>query len=432
MKSDSLHINEDEFPEAKPRFFHGWYLVAASWIMLFLVSAVAVNIFFKPILEEFGWDRTTLSLVHTIGLLFFSLVSPFLGRLIDRFGPRVMLFICVATQTLSSVTNGLATHLWHLYIGRFLYDIKGMHASQVLINRWFVKKRGLAQGIVATGVPAGMLVLSPLSQYLVLAWGWRQTLLFWAGVTFVILLPLTVRIRENPADTGFAPDGEPLSRGTGDNRHIQPGSVASSPPDIFQESSTLGEVLRSSSLWLLLATQFICGIGCGFMMTHIVIFATDIGYSAMIGAAFLSVQGGANIIGVLLTGYVSDRLSRSRVLALTHFVRSLSFVTIALTVFYAGGSLWLLFVAMALFGFGYFTTAPLSSGLVADLFGYKRMGLLIGIILSCHMVGSALGAAAGGIIFESTGSYYPFFPIQGILEFVAAVFAFAIKRQAAR
>ena len=103
-----------------PPFFYGWYMVAVSWIMLFLVSAVGVGIFFKPILEEFGWDRATLSAIHTFALILFAVASPFLGRFIDRYGPRTMLFVCLATQTISSTINGLATGLWHIFTGRFL------------------------------------------------------------------------------------------------------------------------------------------------------------------------------------------------------------------------------------------------------------------------------------------------------------------------
>lgn len=180
--------------------------------MLFLVSSVAVGIFFKPMLEEFKWDRATLASVQTVALIVFAAASPFLGRLIDRFGPRAMLLVCVATQTLSSVVNSRATSLWHLYIGRFLYEMRPLHSTQVLINRWFVKKRGRALGIVATGMPIGTLVLSPISQYLVLIWVWRMTMLFWAGVTFVILLPLALLVKDKPEDKGYGLDGEPLGR----------------------------------------------------------------------------------------------------------------------------------------------------------------------------------------------------------------------------
>jgi MFS family permease len=151
--------------------FPGWYMVAASWLMVFLISSVAVSVFFKPMLEDFGWDRATLSSVQSVALIVFTIISPFLGRFIDRFGPKIMISICVATQVLSSVINGAASSIWHLYIARLLYGINVQSGTQVLINRWFVKKRGTALGIMSTGMPLGTMALIPLSQYLILTWG---------------------------------------------------------------------------------------------------------------------------------------------------------------------------------------------------------------------------------------------------------------------
>jgi sugar phosphate permease len=243
----------------------------------------------------------------------------------------------------------------------------------------------------------------------------------------VVYLSISLFVRNNPGDKGCEPDGAPPQP--------VPVDVPEKPDANNAEnhaangSSFLSGALRSVSFWLLSATQLFCGIGCGFMMTHTVIFATDLGYSEMIGATFLSVQGGINLVGVLLTGYLSDRFVRSKVLALTHFIRSVSFFLILMYILMNIHSIGILYIAMALFGFGWFTTAPLSSGLVADLFGYLRMGTIMGAMMSCHVIGMAIGAYAGGITFELTGSYFRFFVIQAILEFMAAVFAYLIIRK---
>jgi predicted MFS family arabinose efflux permease len=296
----------------------------------------------------------------------------------------------------------------------------------VLINRWFVKKRGRAQGIVATGMPLGTLILSPVSQYMVLVWGWRQTLLFWGGVIFVTYFLLTLFVRNTPQEKGYCPDGDPLKSVWRDKaeKTERPTPESSHKTGVGNDVS---EALKTPPFWLLSGTQLICGVGCGFMMTHVVIFATDLGYSEMVGASFLSVQGGINMIGVLVTGYISDRMARNKVLGLTHFIRALSFFIIVGFIFRGGTSLWMLYVAMALFGFGWYTTAPLTSGLVADLFGDLRMGTIMGVAMACHVIGMAIGAYAGGVTFELTGSYYSFFFVQAILEFIAAIFAFLIS-----
>jgi predicted MFS family arabinose efflux permease len=408
----------------KSRFYYGWYLVAISWLATFVLGGTATSLYFKPMLDEFGWDRATLSLIGAICLLVSAVISPFIGKFIDRFGPRAMIFCTLAIQSLSNIIYGFAGNLGTISAGRLLVEFKPSTGGQVLVNRWFVRMRGRALGILSTGTPFGTLILSPLSQHLINTWGWRITLFFWAGIIIIFLLPTTALIRNKPEDKGFAPDGEilPYSGSTS-------GSSGINIINSTNEGSSVSEALRKPSFWLLTGTQFFCGIGCGLWMTHLVIFATDLGYSAMIGASFLSVQGGASLIGVLITGQISDFWSRNKVLGMTHFTRGLSFFVVIAALLLGGGSLWMLFAAMALFGLGWFTTAPLSVGLVADLFGNRSMGTLIGVILSAHLIGSAIGTYGGGYIYQITGSYMDVFITQGILEMVAMLFAFAIVRK---
>ncbi len=413
-----------------PKLFPGWYMVTASWILVFLISSVAVSVFFKPMLEDFGWDRTTLSLVQSVALIVFTIASPFLGRFIDRFGPRVMIFVCVATQSLSSVINGAAGSIWHLYIARIFYGINVLPSTQILINRWFAKKRGTALGIMSTGMPLGTIFLIPVTQYLILSWGWRTTMFFWAAVVFIIMLPLALTIRDNPAARGYAPDGEPPAETDAAGQSLSNGQTTSGDEFGKQTGSDLKGAVRIGAFWFMSVAHFICGTSCGFIMTHIVIFAIDLGYTDMIAASLVSVQGALNLAGLLVTGYLSDRIIRSKVLALTHFIRGVSFTVAVVFILLGGGSLWMLYLSIALFGFGWFTTAPLQAGLVADLFGNLRMGTILGIENSCHMFGMAVGAYLGGAVFELTGSYLPVFVIQGILEFLAVGLFLSIRQKA--
>ncbi|MFC1943599.1 MFS transporter [Chloroflexota bacterium] len=412
----------------KPKFFYGWYMVASSWIILFVSGGVAVSIFFKPMLEDFGWDRARLSSVQAVALIAFPIIAPFLGRLIDRFGPKTMILITVATQSFSRVLNGIAANIWHLYLARFLLGVRAMPATNVLLNRWFVKKRGTALGIAATGMSIGTMVLTPISQYFILLWGWRPTMLFWAGVTLVIMLPIALSIKNSPEDKGYSPDGELLDRVKSIEPSPGPEDATSQAKLVVQKGCSFLEAMRTRSFWFLSASHTICGIGCGFMGTHIVIFATDLGYSDMIGASLVSVQGGLTLIAVLVTGALSDKIARKNVLALCYLVRSICFAVIVTFILRGGGSLWLLYAGVALFGFSN-PTAPLGAGLSADLFGRLRMGTISGVVSSYHMLGMAIGAYAGGVIFELTQSYYLVFLIEGLLAFLAIIFAFFIKQE---
>jgi MFS family permease len=418
-----FHRFTNFFP-GKSGLFYGWYVAAIAWTMIFLTCAVPISLFFKPILDEFGWSRDTLSLVQTVAMLASAAMTPVIGVLIDRLGPRLVLLLTGILQAVSNTITGLAVNLPMIYAGRLFTEIKPIPSTQVLINRWFVKKRGRAQGIIATGMPLASFALIPLSQFLIIAWGWRETLFFWSGLIFCATIILTYFVRNKPEDKGLGPDGVPIERAA-DVREKVSGAVNKR----VEAGNTFAETSRSGAFWLINLTQLICGVGCGFMMTHIVIFATDVGYSEMIGATFVSVQGIFNLFGVLIMGYLSDRMARKKALAVTHFIRSMSFGTVLIAIVFTDASLWILFPAMALFGFGWFTTAPLTAGLSADLFGYRKMGTIVGAVNMSHMIGMAAGVYSGGVVFEATGSYFSFFIIQFGLELLAAVFALSVKRR---
>jgi len=321
---------------------------------------------------------------------------------------------------LSNVINGAASNIWHLYLARIFYGINVLPATQILVNRWFVRKRGIALAIMSTGMPLGTMILVPVSQYLILTWGWRTTMFFWAAVTLAVMLPLALLIKNGSESKGLAPDGE-----TPDilNQPVESKKVA------VETGSALSEAVRTRDFWFMSIAHFFCGTGCGFIMTHLVIFATDLGYPDMVAASLVSVQGGLNLAGVLITGFISDRIARNKVLALTHLIRSISFATIVVFMLTGGGSLWILLLGVALFGFGWFTTAPLQAGLVADLFGNLRMGTILGLETSCHMLGMAVGAYLGGAVFEMTGSYFSVFAVQGGLELLAVILFLAVRQK---
>jgi sugar phosphate permease len=202
-----LDSNQKSENPVRSKRFYGWYLVAIAWVMAILQGGTAFTLYFKPILDEFGWSRASLSLVSAVILVSMAFLSPLIGRLIDRFGPRLMLFVTVLAQTSAAVITGIAGNIGQIYIGRFFTEFKPTHSTQVLINRWFIVFRGRALGIASTGIPLGTLLLSPLTQYLILNWGWRITLFFWAGVSLVVLLPLLIFIKNRPQDIGLVPDG---------------------------------------------------------------------------------------------------------------------------------------------------------------------------------------------------------------------------------
>jgi MFS family permease len=307
----------------KKRPFYGWYIVLASWAIIFIPTAVAIGVFFKPILAEFQWDRAVLSAVQSVALFAFTFAAPFLGRLVDRIGPRKMIAISITCQAVSTIINGFATAIWHMYVARFIFALDSRHFTKILVSRWFIRLRGTALGLASTAVPLGTLILTPLSQYMVLLWTWRPTMFFWAAVMLAVLLPLIFIIRDNPRDKGLSPDGD-VQPEPETGQFILNGDLES---QMYAEQTGFNttDAVRTGAFWLLSTTQFICGIGCGFIMTHTIIFATDMGFSDMVGATVMSVNGGFSLLGVLVMGYASDRIRRKNALGITFIFRSVSF-----------------------------------------------------------------------------------------------------------
>lgn len=407
---------------SKNTFFYGWFIVLACWLMAFPNGATVMSVFFKPMLDTFGWDRSTLSSVQSVSFIFATIAGPFLGRLIDKIKPRKMLFLCLGTEVIGNLISGAALNIWHLYIGRILSGITMISAGRVLISNWFIKKRGRALHFAATATPIGTMLLVPVSQQLILAWGWRLTQLFWAGVLFAIIFPLALAVRNNPSDLGLSPDGEPPRESdTEMDKSVKPVRT------IVSAGVKLSEALKTGSFWFLFSNQFLCGIGCGFMATHIIIFATDIGYSPSIAASLVSVQAGMALAGILGLGYLSEKVGGKKTLAFTHLLRCASFLVIIAAALVKGNSLWLFYLAMVLFGQGATAGAPLSAGLIADSFGILSMGAIAGMTFAAHSLGSALGAYAGGEIYQATKGYLAFFAAQAVLEFLAAACAFSIR-----
>ena len=126
----------------KKGVFYGWMLVIACFIIYFLQGGVPIGLFFKPMLEEFGWNRATLSGVQSFSMVLMAMMGPIVGKLIDKYGPRTIISLGVVGTGVSRIINSVSSNIWHLYVARVTMVIGGIRAVPVLLTRWFLKKRG--------------------------------------------------------------------------------------------------------------------------------------------------------------------------------------------------------------------------------------------------------------------------------------------------
>lgn len=410
--------------EAKPSVFYGWYVLAATTFVVCMSfgTSTSIGVFFKPIVEEFKWLRADLSLGISIGYVLFALSCPFIGRVVDGWGVRRVFLAGILILAAGNALMSLTTRLWQMYVFYGVLVALGASAStfvptSAVVVRWFRRRRGLALSIANSGGALGMLLVVYLSAFLIQRLGWRRAFLVGSGVLVLTTLPLVLAVvRNDPADVGSRPDGEtgeePAAPGTGPS--------ARTAKDLSR--LPWRRAMATSPFWLISGGYFTCGFSVTLFSVHIVPYATDLGFSFQTAAAAVAFSGFFNVLGTLTAGVVSDRLGRKNPLAVTYFVRGLSFV-----IFLLWQNLLTLYLFAAVIGFSYFATVPLTAGLTGDIYGPRNMGVLYGTITGVHQIGSAVGAYVGGRVFDLTGTYQGAFLMAVALLLAASFLSYWVQ-----
>ncbi len=374
--------------------------LAAGFAVLFVGTGVnfAFGILFKPILGDLGIDRSTLALAATASLLVNAAGQPVFGVLVDRFGPRRVILASMALMTLGTALVSRVTEPWQLIL---LYGVvvaigftgSGILPVSVHVSRWFPAERGFVMAVAACGFSLGHLAFTQAAAWADGLVGWRQTYLFLAAVLAGSLGVFTVVLREAPI---------PAPPASTPRRHDPSGPV---PASLDRRAA-----LRTPAFWALALGLMGCGFTDFLLTTHLAPHATDLGLTSGVAANAISLWAAANVLGILAAGTVAARIGTRPALVLTYGLR-------AAALFYlpVARESWQLYVFAALFGATFFTTAPLSSTLVGQLFGPAHHGAIFGIANLFHHSAGALGSYAGGLTFDLAGSYRPVFLLAALV-----------------
>jgi MFS family permease len=399
---------------------YAWVILAVTFVAIFAGSGLrgSFGVFLKPLEAEFGWDRAALSGVAAVSLLLYGAAQPVLGRLVDAYGPRLVMAVSLVLLGLAALGTAFVQELWQLYLtyGVILSVAAGgpstVTVSAVAAN-WFVTRRALVIGIATSGISAGQTLLIPLAMWLIVTFGWRMGYVGLAAIVCVGAAPLVwLLVRDDPADLHLRPFGS--------------GSANAAPTAAAiaaERATSLGQALRSGPFWLLAGSYFICGYSSnGLIGTHMVPYAIEHGVGEIAAASALGLMGAVNTLGAIAAGYASDRFGRRNPLALTYFLRGLATLWL-LTVQDA----WSLHAFAVLFGLSYVATVPPTTALTADLFGRRSVAFLFGWIFLAHQVGAAAGSLLGGVLYEQTGGYGLAFFSSALACFAAAAMVLAIR-----
>jgi len=413
-------------------FFYGWIIVAITMVAGILaagVSNITMAVVLKPISDDLGWSRSLTAAAVTMGAVLGGLLSPLFGPLADRLGPRFLLPLGGALVGLLAFGVSLSTEPWQFYAtfvtARALTEflLCGM-ISFTAVTNWFYLKRPRAMGLVAMATPLGSAVLSLVYQFFVTHYGWRSAFLALGVALWVlVVIPGAVLLRRQPEDLGLYPDGIAPSADA-----LEAASTKMKSNDAASEQSwSRPEAMRTSALWLLVASTFLAAIGTGGTAFHTAAYFTDVRIAPAVAAGAVSLMALSGAFGNGLWGALAERISPRGLNVATMLVAAaaVAFLTQVTAPIAA-------FVFAFLFGLNARGAAVLTQVLISRYFGRRSFGAISSVLDPFHKGGLGLGALFAGIAFDFTGNYQTIFMIFGASFVVSALLIFLVRRPGRR
>lgn len=407
---------------ARRGIHYGWIMVALTFLTTVCTSAASSlpGVLLLPMVNEFGWVRTDVAGAMGVMLFLFAVTAPFASALMLRYGLRRVVIassIMSATALLGTTQVSAPWQLW-ISLGLLLGTAAGMVAlalAATVANRWFVRRRGLAMGVLTASFAAGQLSFMPAAAWLATNHGWRTAVLpaiIGAGVCAVLY---TLLARDWPADVGLAPYGED---------HIRPPVMASAENVVTLSFSVLREAASTRVFWVLTGTFFICGLSTtGVVNQHFIPFCADNGVTAVVAASFLAMMGVFNFVGTICSGWLSDRFDNRILLAWYYGLRGLSLMWLPFSNFdVVSLSLFAIF-----FGLDYVATVPPTVKLAAQHFGSVKAPIVFGWAFASHQLGGAISAVASGVSRDAWATYLPAYFAIGLTCLLATLAVFAVR-----
>jgi MFS family permease len=388
--------------QRRKTFDYGWIIVGISLITLALSYGIwySFSVFFVALLKEFGWSRSTGSGAFSILSIVAGIVGPFAGYMVDRMGPQKVLVMGSFFLAVGLALSSLTQTWWHLYI--FFGVITGLGIgvtgwipNTTIIQYWFKEGRGLAMGIVSSGVGVGILCIVPLLQYSINQVGWRMTYRLMAVLAPLIIASVALLFFKN-IPSHARTSGENHSKLRDRDSQILDKDWTSRP-------WTIRKAMGTESFWLLVLSYSLSNIAVQAILMHQVAFFVDKGLEALSASYIVGLVGVTSIGGKILWGALSDRIGRE--------------VTYTLGIFCAVvGILFLLgfhfrpvrplsYGYIVFFGLGYAVTAALPPVITADFFEGRRYGGIFGTLMILNGVGGAAGNWFAGFMYDLQKDY---------------------------
>ena len=410
-------------------FYYGWIVLG----MMMLAGSLAAGstqpfmaVMLRPMSEEFGWSRTEATTAISLGTIGIGFVSPFVGRLADRYGPRFLVPVGGVLLSLAFFVLAGVNSLWQFYLAYILARsiaspcLTGVGAQTAMVN-WFASKRGRAMGLIVMTLPLANAAQAPLAQWITDASGWRTVFLLLGAFSAVLIIaPGYLLLRRRPEELGLFPDGAsapPSGRGPGGGpgrREVMAGEY----------DFTLKEALRTRVFWFIVVASFLSILGGGAVSFHQVAYYQDLGLSPTVAAGTISTFTLAGAFSSGLWGVLSERVSERLLAAGLTFAGSFA----VLAMLGVNGEAMALGVS-AVYGLTTRGGGTLFNLLLASYFGRGNFGSISGFFQTFASFGLGAGPFIGALVFDITGGYRLLFMALAVSYLTTALILLLFVRQ---
>lgn len=386
-------------------FFYGWIVVGVVFVtMAICVNArTAFSLFFPPILEEFGWERSVTAGAFSFGFVVSAALSPLLGRLMDSRGPRFVMEVGVVATAGGLLLATFAGEPWHVYLTLGLLvgagtTFTGYSGQALFLPNWFVRRRGLAMSIAFAGVGVGSILILPALQTLVERHGWRAGCALLGLAALVVLVPLNLLLRRRPEELGLAPDGDADTPAAAKARRVNVVDPAWAAIDW-----TLARAIRTARFWWIAVAYFGALFSWYAVQVHQTKYLVETGFSAQEAAWALGAVSLAGMPGQIALGWLSDRVGREIVWAIGSAGFCLAYVSLLALPAYPGiPLLYAMVVAQGALGYG---LTSVIGAIPAEIFEGRHYGSIFGTLMLSALAGGAAGPWFMGFVHDRTGDY---------------------------
>ena len=420
----------------RPRtpFFYGWLVIGTAALGAFAATGVAQIVIGGVqglILDDMGWDRSTIAFAVTAGTLTSGFLSPLIGRLADRYGPRALMPLSAIIVSVCYFAIAGVHAIWQFYAAYIIAraianpNLIGVVPRTVSVN-FFQRKRNLVLGITSMARPVGGAINIQVIILIAQALSWRAAYRYLGVFALLLVIPLFLIMRRRPEDIGLRPDGD--RRPLADKSIGRPDGnpEAQSSLDKSEFSWRVSEALLTSTFWFIVVAEMLSILTAGALSFHSVPYLEDSGVSKGVAATALSLSV---LLGAVVNpgwGLLSDRFSPRRLglVALVTTVLATSLFLIA--TFNDSGHMG--FVAVVLWGLASSGVNVLSNMMIAHYFGRASYGSITGLTGPFQLVGLGLGPSFGAVLFNLTGGYTVLFLYAVGAYLLAIVFIYNARR----